>query len=58
MFHAGFVEGTAVYMVAFFPLIYAMSAVLYAVVEVPAKRWLRRALVASRPSRAIASPSA
>jgi peptidoglycan/LPS O-acetylase OafA/YrhL len=45
MLHADIAPlGNIPYLLVVFPLIYAMSATLYAVVEVPAKRWLRRTL--------------
>jgi peptidoglycan/LPS O-acetylase OafA/YrhL len=43
--HSGIVLSSSLaYVAVVFAIIYAMSAVLYAVVEVPAKRWLRRTL--------------
>jgi peptidoglycan/LPS O-acetylase OafA/YrhL len=45
MFHLGIgLVSSAAYLLVIFAIIYAMSSVLYAVVEVPAKRWLRRML--------------
>jgi peptidoglycan/LPS O-acetylase OafA/YrhL len=56
LLHAGIpLSSSPAYVVGLFILIYAMSSVLYAVVEVPAKRWLRRLLDARLQTWAIFS---
>ena len=59
MVHAGIAPTLTVsYFALVFGVIYAMSAALFAVVEVPAKRWLRRVLQARVRNWAVASRGA
>jgi peptidoglycan/LPS O-acetylase OafA/YrhL len=59
LMHAGVTLSSSVaYVVVLFALIYAMSTVLYAVVELPAKRWLRRMLDARLQTSAALSRGA